>query len=501
MARRSDYDASEAAATSSDLISKKLCDAGMSLDGIHEQHWTRPEQAANLMPAAGMYHGRSTFDRNLDAIFKAVIQAQSGRSFKRLTPGSAATSQRNGKAPVKSPINRRWAPYHSGKSQLPDNTTGDLKIRRSAKSAGKKKEQSGPLLACPFYKRNPIRHLRCLLRNVLTETSFVVQHLERGHPVQPIHCPVCGLTFEHERVQQQHVRERTCERRDFHFEGLTTDQKAAIRRNRRGLDVSQRWYELWDILYPGEPRPNSIYVADPFTEFHGILRRLFRYAVTHNSGPWADVSDYLQRTGGRIDDTRWETIRPLIPDLDDLSFLASDVLVPNLAAPQNGGQAVVSLTSEVPPPPPPPPLLPSGPSLPDSATGYAAGDSNGHGGTLAMPGFNGDGFYWPAFYDGNPHIDPLVFLQASSLGTGVVAGSDNFDNTTWPTWGGLSPTISSDQIYSALVSSDVGQTNTTEPTSGQADDTLPSGAGPSRYRPSPGDGGLPDERGSPPPPP
>jgi hypothetical protein len=75
-------------------------------------------------------------------------------------------------------------------------------------------------LACPFFKRYPIRHSKCI-RYTLTRTSDVAQHLRRRH---------------------------------------NEEAKKVKNRGRRGATVEERWYIIWDALFPGQPRPAVPYI-------------------------------------------------------------------------------------------------------------------------------------------------------------------------------------------------------------------------------------------------
>jgi hypothetical protein len=201
----------------------------------------------------------------------------------------------------------------------------------------------GRHLACPCYKYNPIRYLDCLLRNCLSDTSFVVQHLERGHPHQPIHCPICGEVFDTHHDRDSHIRLQSCEQRNFRHEGLTTDQLRQLRQNRRTLNEVERWYCLWDILYPTTPRPDSPYVGSVLEEITSIFRRAWRAARQNllgehpmteflmnplRSGAGLQMYDHLEVQEIIADNESrfldWRQIRSIIPERDDLSFLSSD---------------------------------------------------------------------------------------------------------------------------------------------------------------------------------
>lgn len=135
------------------------------------------------------------------------------------------------------------------------------------------KRQGARTFACPFYLHDRLRHSDCL--NIrLTRLSDVRQHLlERAHN-QVVHCPVCGTTFagrtaEARRRRDTHVQAERCEPSPFplDFPGITEDEEQSIRqiaRNTRTTQYTefQRWYMIWDILFPGEPRPDSPFLTD-----------------------------------------------------------------------------------------------------------------------------------------------------------------------------------------------------------------------------------------------
>lgn len=135
------------------------------------------------------------------------------------------------------------------------------------------KRQATRIFACPFYLHDRLRHSECL--NIrLTRLSDVRQHLlERAHN-QVVHCPVCGTTFagrtaEARRRRDAHVQAETCEPSPspLDFPGITEDEEQRIReiaRNTRTTQYTevQRWYMIWDFLFPGEQRPDSPFLTD-----------------------------------------------------------------------------------------------------------------------------------------------------------------------------------------------------------------------------------------------
>lgn len=119
--------------------------------------------------------------------------------------------------------------------------------------------------ACPFYKHDPIAHRFCLFRHISTKTNYVKQHLRRHH-LPPKHCPICGQKFGTESDKNAHIRRTTCEQQEFQHPGLTEYQQEQIDQIPRSAQPEERWYRIWDIIFPGEPRPESPYIRDPWIE-------------------------------------------------------------------------------------------------------------------------------------------------------------------------------------------------------------------------------------------
>ena len=128
------------------------------------------------------------------------------------------------------------------------------------------KEEQTRVFGCPFYKREPIRHRDCLFRYLYsTKTNYVKQHLRRHH-LQPLHCPVCGDQFESPVRRDSHIRTALCSPRQFTSEGINLSQEEAIERIPRNDAPEERWFKIWDIIFPDAPRPQSPYVEDPWVE-------------------------------------------------------------------------------------------------------------------------------------------------------------------------------------------------------------------------------------------
>ncbi len=160
-------------------------------------------------------------------------------------------------------------------------------------------------LACPFYKRFPTQFTRCMFRNQLTSTSFVVQHLQRAHA--HIRCPHCSRTFDEVAELDKHILQQTACRdagssRKI-LQGLSLLQLHQLRRRSpRGLTEKQRWFHIWDTLFPGVGRPDSPYIDSPENEILRIARQSLERV--YPPGASSHVLDYLN----------WSTVSSALED-------------------------------------------------------------------------------------------------------------------------------------------------------------------------------------------
>lgn len=166
------------------------------------------------------------------------------------------------------------------------------------------------LLACPFWKKDSIRHRDCF--KGVKRIRDVKQHLRRNH-LQPVFCPRCGMEFgDREAELRNHMRAaKQCENRSFpEPDGITAvHQKALKRYSDRGADEAAQWFVIWDHLFPGGPngeppprRPTSPYVGQGLSEDVSALR------------------EYAHREG-------WKGLATCSdPDLNDLAFRVDEEL-------------------------------------------------------------------------------------------------------------------------------------------------------------------------------
>lgn len=153
---------------------------------------------------------------------------------------------------------------------------GDTFSRQPKKPKNTNEDAGGRLtLACPFSKRDPARHRGCY-RYELKRIRDVKQHLRRCHP-RAVYCPSCGDTFQDENIRDAHVRRRTCpEKPDLNVEGVTEARSRRLgRKSSSKKSQEEQWFDVFEILFPGQPRPKSPYVdrflSDELQSFREFL--------------------------------------------------------------------------------------------------------------------------------------------------------------------------------------------------------------------------------------
>lgn len=121
----------------------------------------------------------------------------------------------------------------------------------------------------------------------MVKITYVKQHWNRVH-CAPTHCRRCGQEQPNENLTSElnnHHRADTCEVREISLDGKMTpgtrlkvmDAKGRMGANGRNLDDVQRWYRMWETLFPENKRPQSPYVESPAVEilqaFSASMRR------------------------------------------------------------------------------------------------------------------------------------------------------------------------------------------------------------------------------------
>lgn len=167
---------------------------------------------------------------------------------------------------------------------------------------GESDNNIGLLMACPYYKWKPLTHKNCQSL-VLKGISRVKYHLWRSHDI-PIHCPLCFREFPAEDERDSHVRMLNCEFRDRPpWDCMSSEQKKKIKKRvdpRRSK--KDHWFDIFGILFPGYPLPESPYVDLLLCDELATLRDFIsqRFGAILNSRVQEQLSDELRLHGPAI---------------------------------------------------------------------------------------------------------------------------------------------------------------------------------------------------------
>lgn len=119
------------------------------------------------------------------------------------------------------------------------------------------------LLACPFYRRDPVAYRQCLAGAELRSVADVRAHVAAAHR-RPVTCPVCGVAFGTTPARDVHIRARSCELAAAPaIEGITDAQVRQLSRRRRGRAASDgaEWAAIWRIVFPRAGPPPAPYLS------------------------------------------------------------------------------------------------------------------------------------------------------------------------------------------------------------------------------------------------
>ncbi|KAH7121823.1 hypothetical protein B0J13DRAFT_158888 [Dactylonectria estremocensis] len=126
--------------------------------------------------------------------------------------------------------------------------------------------KAGPkMLACPFWKNDPKKFKQCFHLK-LTEIKRVKQHLIRKHTPEH-YCNRCLVVFPSEEGLETHLTSQICARGITKLEGISYEQRKKLQcKSNRDSSESERWFAIWTIIFPNEPRPSSPYIPTGASE-------------------------------------------------------------------------------------------------------------------------------------------------------------------------------------------------------------------------------------------
>jgi len=147
------------------------------------------------------------------------------------------------------------------------------------------------LLACPFWKHDFAKHGSCS-RNKMDKISRIKQHITRKH-TPSFYCECCLVVFQDAASHTRHVRHESCTwDPSIKLDGISHQQQRELtRKSKHTISESEQWFAIWDILFPGQPRPASAYMDPDLSE---DLCRFREFAQNHGSQVLLDV---LQASG------------------------------------------------------------------------------------------------------------------------------------------------------------------------------------------------------------
>lgn len=261
-------------------------------DNSKQRRWS---DSCTLMPSPPSSPGRTHCPSSHASQYRGSTQLplHVGRQSKNGV-GSTATKKAAGRVLPRTQhrCNSHRPAYANGDKDGGEDNENEGGGSDSEHRSGGGSRGAGPskqLLACPFYKFNPLRYMSCV-RLRLTRVRDVKQHLNRRHR-RPMHCPTCGNIFEDSQLWDAHIRERTCVRPPdgFDVEGITESQVAALaRRVNRSLDEASQWFSIWRILFIDSPQPESPYLSNHFEE---TLNTVYDYWQRHRHVLIAELAD------------------------------------------------------------------------------------------------------------------------------------------------------------------------------------------------------------------
>ncbi|KAI1150761.1 hypothetical protein F4825DRAFT_425472 [Nemania diffusa] len=129
------------------------------------------------------------------------------------------------------------------------------------------------LFACPFIFKDRRNHSRCL-KYELKRIKDVKQHLLRAH-LRPRYCPRCYATFNNDEERDEHVR--VCNVEDHppvNIDGISDNQQMILhKRSNSKHTVEEKWYFLWETIFPNVDRPTGIYIDEVYSYEMFLLQR------------------------------------------------------------------------------------------------------------------------------------------------------------------------------------------------------------------------------------
>lgn len=227
-----------------------------------------------------------------------------GSNNKRKGPTSStnagrSTSQRSQNPARRANSNRDSHGHEQGEELGSESDASSPKRRRHESSPEPQK-----LFACPYFKHDPVRyaegntreiHYRGCAGGLFRDISRVKQHLRRTHHYPDFYCRRCFEVFkDNEKLQRHSSLREACERQDCPYpERINETKQTNIHVKRPGKDPKELWLDIYSIIFPGSPQPESPYIeqsqqvpvqSQVLDQFIELFRRNLDTAA--HSEPW-----------------------------------------------------------------------------------------------------------------------------------------------------------------------------------------------------------------------
>jgi hypothetical protein len=185
--------------------------------------------------------------------------------FNQATVLECDSNAKNG-APNNQKFDSRSSQKRSYSELTVADENGSSSSPQTSSNGRRLKKEIGRRFACPFCKKDSLRHRACYSVK-LSKISYVKQHLSRDHYC-PIYCSVCMERFDSESERDIHNRARACQSQPLvDWGAVTQEQKQKLRRKPpKNSTEEEQWYIIYEVLFPGHPRPSSPYIDYDLTE-------------------------------------------------------------------------------------------------------------------------------------------------------------------------------------------------------------------------------------------
>ncbi|KAK4221094.1 hypothetical protein QBC38DRAFT_492768 [Podospora fimiseda] len=119
-------------------------------------------------------------------------------------------------------------------------------------------------LACPFFKLAPKQYPHCGTTRLRHNSDVRFHCKARCHSKELVFCPICNITFSgrSKRIElDEHIVRATCQPNNQPPMQVPEDLDLNGESQFGGATSKERtWYFIWETLFPGSPRPSSIYL-------------------------------------------------------------------------------------------------------------------------------------------------------------------------------------------------------------------------------------------------